>query len=59
MGFHSGKANSIIYIVAIKRKTINPSYTTMPEFDKVVEHLRLLNWLQVPILVLGINCFEN
>ena len=59
MGFHSGKANSIIYIVAIKRKTINPSYTTMPEFDKVVEHLRLLYWLLAPILVIGINCSEN
>ena len=59
MGFHSGRVNAIIYILAIERKTINPSYTTMPEFDKVVEHLRLLNWLQVPILVIGINCSEN
>jgi hypothetical protein len=59
MGFHSGRVNAIIYFVAIERKTINPSYTTMPEFDKVVEHLRLLDWLQVPILVIGINCSEN
>jgi len=59
MGFHSGRVNAIIYIVAKYRKTINPSYTTMPEYDKVVKHLCHLNWLQVPILVIGINCSEN
>lgn len=59
MGFHSSRVNAIIYIVAIDRETINPNYTTMPEYDKVAEHLCRLNWLQVPILVIGINCFEN
>jgi hypothetical protein len=59
LGFHSGKVHAIIYIVAIERETINPRYTTMPKYDKVVEHLCLLNWLQVPILVIGINCSEN
>lgn len=59
MGLHSGRVNEIIYIVAIERETINPSYTTMPEFDKVIEHLCHLNCLQVPILVIGVNCFEN
>jgi hypothetical protein len=59
MGFYRERIKAIIYIVAIDRNTINQRYTTMPEFGKVTSHLDLLNWLQVPILVIGINCDNN
>lgn len=59
LGFHALRVNAIIYIVAIERETINPNYLSMPELDKLVGHFCLLNWLQVPVLVLGINCSGN
>ncbi len=59
LGFNSGRIKAIIYLVAIERETINSDYTTMPEYEKVVEHLSLLSWFQIPVLVLGINCDNN
>jgi hypothetical protein len=59
MGINSGRIQAIIYVVAIKRKTINREYTTMPEYARVVKHLSLLGWFQIPVLVLGINCDNN
>ena len=59
MGFYRERIKAMIYIVATDRTTINHTYTTMPEFGQVTFHLNLFNWLQVPILVIGINCSEN
>ena len=59
MGFYRERIKAMIYIVATDRTTINHTYTTMPEFGQVTFHLNLFNWLQVPILVIGINCSVN
>ena len=59
MGFYRERIKAMIYIVATDRTTINHTYTTMPEFGQVTTHLNLFNWLQVPILVIGINCSVN
>ncbi len=59
IGFHSNRIKAIIYIVAIDRNNINPNYTSMPQYNRVVDHLNLFSWLQVPILVVGINCNNN
>ena len=59
LGFHSGRVHAIIYLVALDRNTINPNYTTMPEYGKVSDHLSLLHWLHVPVLIMGINCSNN
>ena len=59
MGFYRERIKAMIYIVATDRTTINHTYTTMPEFGQVTFHLNLFNWLQVPILVIGINCSDN
>lgn len=59
LGFNSGRIKAIIYLVAIERETINSDYTTMPEYEKVVEHLSLLSWFQIPVLFLEINCDNN
>ncbi len=59
IGINSRKTQAITYIVSLKRKTINHKYTTMPEYAKIVQHLTLLSWFQIPVLVLGINCDNN
>jgi hypothetical protein len=59
IGFHSNEIKAMIYIVAIDRNNINPNYTSMPQYNRVVDHLNLFSWLQVPILVVGINCNNN
>ena len=59
MGFYRERIKAMIYIVATDRTTINHTYTTMPEFGQVTFHLNLFNWLQFPILVIGINCSDN
>ena len=59
MGFYRERIKAMIYIVATDRTTINHTYTTMPEFGQVTSHLNLLNWLEVPVLVIGINCNNN
>jgi hypothetical protein len=59
MGFYRERIKAMIYIVATDRTTINHTYTTMPEFGQVTSHLDLLNWLEVPVLVIGINCNNN
>lgn len=59
LGFHSNRINAMIYIVAIDRNTINPNYNSMPQYHLVINHLNQFNWLQIPILVVGINCDNN
>ena len=59
MGFYRERIKAIIYIVAIDRSTINQRYTTMPQFNTVIQHLNLFNWFEVPVLVVGINCNNN
>jgi hypothetical protein len=56
MGYHSRTFQGIVYIVAIDRDTINDRYTTMPQFDDIVEVLAELQWFKVPVLLVGINC---
>jgi hypothetical protein len=59
MGYYRERIKAMIYIVAIDRTTINQQYTTMPEFGKITSHLDLFKWLNVPVLVIGINCDNN
>ena len=59
IGFHSNRIKAIIYIVAINRNNINPNYTSMPQYNRVVDHLNQFGWLQIPVLVVGINCDNN
>jgi hypothetical protein len=58
LGYHCGRFQAIIYIVAIDRTTINRSYTTMPQFNDIREVLAELEWFQVPVLLVGINCAQ-
>jgi hypothetical protein len=59
MGFYRERIKAMIYIVAIDRTTINQRYTTMPQFNTVIQHLDLFNWFEIPVLVVGINCNNN
>jgi hypothetical protein len=59
MGFCRGRIDAMIYIVSINRDTINSGYLTMPQYNMLNQHLSLFNWLEVPILLLGINCDNN
>ncbi len=56
IGFNAQRINAMIYIVAIDKTTINPNYTTMPQYDLINNQLAAFTWLNVPIIVLGINC---
>jgi hypothetical protein len=56
IGFHSDRIKAIIYIVAIDRNNINPNYTSMPNFGLIKQQLEVFSWLNIPILLIGINC---
>lgn len=56
LGYHSGRYQAIVYIIAIDRDTINDRYPTMPQFGNIGEVLAQLEWFQVPVLLVGINC---
>ena len=56
LGYHSGRFQAIVYIIAIDRITINDRYATMPQFSNIGEVLSQLEWFQVPVLLVGINC---
>jgi hypothetical protein len=56
LGFHSGRFQAIVYIVASKKNTINPRYISMPQFDNMGGVLAQLKWFKFPILLVGINC---
>jgi hypothetical protein len=58
LGYTSGRFQAIVYIVAIDRNTINDRYTTMPQFDDISEVLTQLEWFQIPVLLVGINCSQ-
>ena len=56
IGFNAQKINAMIYIVAIDKTTINPNYTTMPQYNLINNQLAAFTWLNVPIVLVGINC---
>lgn len=56
LGYHSGRFQAIIYVIAIDRNTINNRYATMPQFRNVGDVLSQLEWFKVPVLLAGINC---
>ncbi len=55
IGFHANRFQAIVYIVSIDRRTIQPN-SSMPQFASVNRHIQLLNWLNIPIIVIGVNC---
>ena len=55
IGHHSTRLDLGVLLVATDRRAIRGSYTTMPEFGKVCEVVRLFR-PDHPLLVLGIEC---
>jgi len=58
IGHNSGLLGAAVMIVAIDRKSLNPAYTSMPEFDSVVRVLRELR-PTYPLLVIGLRGGRN
>ena len=56
IGFNAQRINAMIYIVAIDKNTINNNYKTMPQYNLINTQLASFTWLNVPIVVIGINC---
>ncbi|MEI6815553.1 MAG: hypothetical protein WCL14_02995 [Bacteroidota bacterium] len=54
IGFNNGRLALGVLIVALDRDTINPSYTTMPQYNKVKNLIDELKPLY-PLLLIGIS----
>jgi hypothetical protein len=54
IGYNSGVLAAAVMVVAIDRKSLNPSYTSMPEYDSIVKVLNELK-PQYNLLVVGLR----